>query len=609
MNKIEWNQIEQLIAGKKGQVKVKCPSCIQDRTNKADRSLSVNVPKGVAKCHYCEAIGIKEEDEPIKYTLPEQQWENKTNFTDAFVKFSEARRISQQTLIDLKITQEKYFVPQVGKEKTCFVFNYFEGSTIVNKKYRDPNKNFTQSKNGKPLMYNINSIINSDEVYIMEGEFDVLAMHEVGKKNAISVPNGANDNDNYWINSERYLSDVKKFYICTDSDEKGEALADKIAHRLGRYRCERVHFKNKDANGDLLEGGKIELLNSLSSSTKYPASGTFTADDISEDIYNLYNHGVPKTIYPKNYAFGELKEAFSTMRGHLTVVTGIPSHGKSNFTEWYVLNLVKDYNMKASFFSPEHHPMSLHQSTFIEKVFGKNFFFENTDRPKIKKEEIEKYIEWSKEKIYITYPEGESPNWNWVLERFKEQVYSYGVDIFVIDAFNKVEMTGNKSELSQIRNSLTKLTNFAQQNDVMVFLVAHPTKMQKDDLGYYKQPDLYNVSGSSDFKNICHDGLLVYRYFRDYNEYRKDDVVVKSLKQKMKFQGETLAEEVFRYDLPSGRYYAVNTEKNTKSLIGDDYNTKPILKPENSYNGIKNANPWKEEEKDSHWWEDDKDLF
>jgi twinkle protein len=187
-------------------------------------------------------------------------------------------------------------------------------------------------------------------------------------------------------------------------------------------------------------------------------------------------------------------------------------------------------------------------------------------------------------------------------------VYSYGVDIFVIDAFNKVEMTGNKSELSQIRTSLTKLTNFAQQNDVMVFLVAHPTKMQKDDLGYYKQPDLYNVSGSSDFKNICHDGLLVYRYFRDYNEYRKDDVVVKSLKQKMKFQGETLEEEVFRYDLPSGRYYAVNTEVNKKSLIEDGYNVAPKFKAENPYNGVKNVNPWKEE-KENQWWDDDKELF
>tara|TARA_B110000977_G_scaffold33369_1_gene44480 strand:- start:12868 stop:14682 length:1815 start_codon:yes stop_codon:yes gene_type:complete len=604
MEKIEWSEVQSSIGNKTGQVKVKCPSCINRRSNKGDRSLSVNVAKGVAKCHYCEAISIREEEEKKEYTLPPQEWRNHTEFSDGFVKFAEKRRISQKTLQEMGITQEKYYIPQKGKELNCFVFNYFEGDKVVNKKYRDAEKNFTQSKDGKPILYNVNNIIASDVVYVMEGEFDVLAMWEIGYKNAVSVPNGANDNDNYWINSEKYLSDAKKIFICTDSDEKGQALSDKIAHRLGRYRCERVIFKNKDANGDLIDGGKIGLETSLSSSTKYPASGTFTAEDIADDIYKLHAHGKPKTIYPKNYAFGELKGAFSTMRGHLTVVTGIPSHGKSNFVEWYVLNLLQDYKMKASFYSPEHHPMALHQSTFIEKVMGKNFFMENNDRPKVSKDDIKDYIEWSKEKIYITYPEEDKrPTWKWLLETFKEQVYSYGVDIFVIDAFNKVEMGGNKSELAEIRTTLTKLTNFAQQNDVMIFLVAHPTKMQKDDLGYYKQPDLYSVSGSADFKNVCHDGLLVYRYFKDYMDYRKDDVVVKSLKQKMKFQGDTLEEEVFRYDLPSGRYYAVGKKVNTQSMISKEYYSEPF-ESKNPYATIpQGSNPWKEDK------DDDLDLF
>ena len=86
---------------------------------------------------------------------------------------------------------------------------------------------------------------------------------------------------------------------------------------------------------------------------------------------------MPETIYPKHHCFGDLKDTFTVMRGHLVTCTGVPSHGKSNFTEWYVLNLVRDYKMKVSFFSPEHHPFELHHSTFIEKTYGKNFFKEN----------------------------------------------------------------------------------------------------------------------------------------------------------------------------------------------------------------------------------------
>jgi len=76
------------------------------------------------------------------------------------------------------------------------------------------------------------------------------------------------------------------------------------------------------------------------------------------------------------------------MRGHLITSTGIPSHGKSTFVEWYVLNLIKDYKMKASFFSPEHSPMELHQAHFIQKTFAKNYFKSYSDTPRVSKEDI-----------------------------------------------------------------------------------------------------------------------------------------------------------------------------------------------------------------------------
>jgi len=137
------------------------------------------------------------------------------------------------------------------------------------------------------------------------------------------------------------------------------------------------------------------------------------------------------------------------MMGHLVTVTGIPSHGKSNFTEWYVLNLVHDYNLKASFFSPEHTPMSLHQTTFIQKAIGRNFWNDVDGLPRITETDIERYADWANEKLYITSPErGEVATWEWLIDKFKEQLYSYGVNIFVIDAFNKVQMpSGNRLEM------------------------------------------------------------------------------------------------------------------------------------------------------------------
>lgn len=559
----DWNLIETNKTN--GTAKLKCPICGPERKNKSDKSLYINFNSGVAKCFHCEGLFFKNDIQNSiqkqNYTLPTQDWKNYTDLSDKIVKYFEGRKINQYTLKNFELTEELYFQPQLNRVANNAVFNYFEGNVLVNKKYRSGCKKFTQSKNAKSIFYNINSVIGENECYIVEGEIDVLSLYEIGVKNVISVPNGANDNDNYWVNSEKYIKDIKKFYIATDNDDKGNEVSEKIAQRLGRYRCERIIFEGKDANDDLVNGVLEKTINNR---VKYPVAGTFKVSDCYDDIVALYENGLPDTISPKHSCFGNLKQVFSVMRGHLITGTGIPSHGKSNFTEWYVMNVVRDYDMKASFFSPEHHPFSLHHTSFIEKATGRNFW-KDTDCKRVNRYEIAKYQEWAEEKIYLTGTEnGEFPTWDWLFEKFKEQLFSYGIDIFVIDAFNKLAFNGNGNRLQQINEVLTKLTMFAQMNNVIIFLVAHPTKMQKDTAGLYASPTLYDVSGSSDFRNQTHDGFSIYRFFGD--EVNEQKTVFENLKTKMKFQGEIGGQIEYNYHVPSGRYYAVGQDIPTFSI-------------------------------------------
>ena len=136
----------------------------------------------------------------------------------------------------------------------------------------------------------------------------------------------------------------------------------------------------------------------------------------------------------------------------------------------------------------------------------------------------------------------------------------YGIDIFVIDAWNKV-ILNDKNELQGIRRVLTKLTAFAQQNNVMIFLVAHPTKMKKNEkTNVYDQPSLYDVAGSADFRNQTHDGFCVYRYFNE------GKTTITNLKTKMSFQGEIGKSADFYYNLDNGRYYDTSIQKCNKPL-------------------------------------------
>ena len=555
MNKfIEWDKLE--LSKLSGREKLRCPNCDEIRTDKKDKSLVIYHNDGVGKCFYCESLTFRDSEEKDysqkQYNVPSQSWKNYTQLSDKLIKWvEESRKINQSALIDLGITEEKFYQPKHKKEVNNIVFNYFEGENLVNKKYRSPDKSFTQTQGGKPIFYNINSVIGEDEVYIVEGEFDVLALRSHGIKNVISVPNGANDNDEYWKNSEKYLKDINKFIIAVDNDEKGNSLKDKIAQRLGRWRCDFINWSSKDANGSLISK-KID--SDLSNRKQFPVSGTFTSLDLKDGIYDLYNNGLPETIYPKNECFGNFKDVFSIMRGQLTVVTGIPSHGKSSFAEWMSLNLINDYDFKLSMFSPEHSPMPLHQTTLIQKAVGKPFWKEIDGRQRITTYDIERYINWSKEKIYLTSPDkDDAPTWDWIFEKFKEQMYAFGIDIFIIDAFNKVLLPkGNKKD--SIDEVLTRLTAFAQQNNVSVCLVAHPTKMQKDDKGNTRIPNLYDVSGSADFRNQTHNGYAIHRFFESENQEAFTRFV--NLKTKFQFQGQIGGNIDFLYDLPTGRFYA-----------------------------------------------------
>lgn len=567
---LDWSELD---VGNKstGKKKTTCPNCSEDRKKKKDKCLTIYLDTGTAKCYHCGALSFREEktEETHKkeYKLPVQKWQNYTSLSESIVKYFKERGISQSTLVDFSITEEKKYQPQANKERNNIVFNYFERDILVNKKYRSSKKEFTQSAGTKNIFYNINSIIGQKEAYIVEGEIDCLSFHEIGIKNVISVPNGANDNDDVWENSKEYLDTVEKFIISVDNDEKGKQLKEKIAQRLGRYRCEFIDFESgKDANDCLVKG---TLEDEVKNKKRFPVSGTFSTMDLKDSILELFYNGLPPTIKIQNKCFksheNDFNDVFSVMRGHLVTVTGIPSHGKSNFSEWYALNLLNDNDMKLSFFSPEHNPMALHQANFIQKAVGKPFFKDMDGVKKCTKEDIERYCKWADGKLYLTsQDEGKTPSWKWVLEKFKEQMFSFGVDCFFIDAFNKVKLPRGMNKIDAINDVLTDLTNFAQTYNVVVFLVAHPTKMRKNDSGLYEQPTLYDVSGSSDFRNQTHDGFGIYRYFDTPDE--KGYTTFTNLKTKMSFQGEIGANFDFEFDIPTGRYYAKGTQVDRTDL-------------------------------------------
>jgi len=69
-----------------------------------------------------------------------------------------------------------------------------------------------------------------------------------------------------------------------------------------------------------------------------------------------------------------------------------------------------------------------------------------------------------------------------VLDKFGELVKRKGVKCFVIDPYNKVKLKGGSQNINDYTNEYLNLIDiFCRKYKAFIYLVAHPTKMQKEE--------------------------------------------------------------------------------------------------------------------------------
>jgi twinkle protein len=126
-------------------------------------------------------------------------------------------------------------------------------------------------------------------------------------------------------------------------------------------------------------------------------------------------------------------------------------------------------------------------------------------------------------------------------------------------------------DFSYIGKILSEITQFVQQTNTHLFLVAHPRKIESEN-GVYKKPTLYDVSGSADFFNKAYNGLIVYRCIGQKTRYKSDLVKIYIEKVKRKENGQ-IGDFDVAPDFGSGGVYKP-IDKNDKAfeVIKDNTN-------------------------------------
>jgi len=525
-----------------------CPLCSHTRKPKNQKlqCASYDWERGLGTCHNCDTTfqlhtyQRKGASEKV-YTLPEVTYNATGTKVEEWFK---SRGISKQTLTDLRVGEGQEFMPQTGKQENTIQFNYYIGDQLINVKYRDGRKNFKLYKGAEKVFYNINSIVGYDTCVIVEGEMDVLALHEAGVPNAISVPNGATLNRNnldYLDNCIDYFDDKTKIIIAVDADEPGQMLQRELVRRLGAEVCYIVDFNgNKDANDFLLEHGTEALRSAIHTARPVPLENVSTLKDIEDELKDFVKNGFKPgfQIGLKNF-----DDIFSTYTGQFITVTGVPSSGKSDFVDQMVVGYNQLYGWKTAYASPENQPVYLHAHKLMRKHWQ--------DMPRVDDIDGDK---WDKVSNHVNdnyyFIDMDKYNLESVLRKGAELVKRKGIKCLVLDPFNKIRDTNAHSDdvNRYTMDYLAKIEAFCKKYDVLTFIVAHPTKMYKGSDGKMEEPTMYNIKGGGEWYDASYHGLLVHR------DYEAKTTKVKVLKVKFQNLGENGAESHFTWEPRSGSF-------------------------------------------------------
>jgi len=510
-----------------------CPLCSSNRQPKKQKlkCASYDWERGLGTCHNCSTsfqLHTYQRKGASEKTYVRPAEVERKSPASKVVEWFNTRGISQKTLTDLSVSEGAEYMPQTGKNENTIQFNYIMGDQLINVKYRDGRKNFKLYKGAEKVFYNINSIVGYDTCIITEGEMDVLALHEAGIPNSISVPNGAtlnNNNLDYLDNCIDYFEDKEKIILAVDSDDAGQALQSELVRRLGAEVCFLTTFDDcKDANEYLIKHGKEKLTERISTARPVPLENVTTFKDIEDEVTDFVRNGFKKGF---QVGLSNFDDIFSTYTGQFITVTGIPSSGKSDFVDQMVVGYNRNYNWKTAFASPENAPTYLHAHKLMRKTWEGMPTSADIHGDK-----------WNKISNHVNdnyyFIDMERYTLESVLRKGAELVKRKGIKCLVIDPFNKIRDVDCKTEdvNRYTMEYLTKIEMFCKKYDVLVFIVAHPTKMYKDSNGKIEEPTMYNIKGGGEWYDASYHGILVHR------DYEAKTVKAKILKVKFQNLGE-----------------------------------------------------------------------
>jgi len=623
------------VDGKDNKYTTFCPQCHKDRKpgHQRQRELSLNLGSGHYHCYHCGWEGrmdtdqylekkkeyLEHHDQYLRRQVTHQYQRPKVDKTSLEKRYADGidtpytekmlayltkqRQIPLSVLRRAKVGEAVEVMPQTKQKMQCVVFNYYEQGTLVNQKFRDGKKDFKMVPGAELIPYHIDSLLDTQEAFITEGEFDTLSLMAAGYEAAISMPSGASGGtqwmDRFW---DTHFEHKERIYIATDMDAPGQQAAAELAKRFGPEICYRINFSPdcKDANEELCRHGIDSLRQRVEEATPLPLGNIQTLADFEQDLDSLYTLGPQQgaTTGWRNLDTGsmtsieeeeekkasgmalgmaenkkasgmvenkeERKRGVTFGLGQLALVTGRTNDGKSEWLDELVIRLMLRTGWHTGYWTPENTLLD-HSQKIIEKLCNRHLRHEGTTG--VQPTQFDVCKRWMAANMaWIDLRSSEQKLDN-ILSSARSLVRKFGIKMLVLDPFNFIEKENGAymSENAWDSHVVGTLRDFAMEQNLLIFLVAHPRKVEMKIDGDKRRITMEDISGTADFGNKAD-----YCFCIDRND--KDHIVTVSVdKVRRKMYGSKGLQVYFKYDLNSGRYYPCEKHPGTGFPCNVDY--------------------------------------
>lgn len=432
------------------------------------------------------------------------------------------RKISESTMA-------LYGVGDDGNGNIMFPFT--EDGEIVFIKYRpahklkDGERKAWREKDGKPILFGMDTCISEFPLCIFEGEIDAMSGRESGIPNSVSVPSGCEDMT--WIDlCWDWMKQFKSIYLYGDNDEGGQRMIETLSKRLSDWRIFRVAHECKDANELLWRKGKGAVRKAYDNAMEIPAFGLINLANIKPlDVAHI-----PRTLSGvKDFD----REIGGFLDGELSIWTGKRGEGKSTFLGQLLIEAVDQDRIVCAYsgeLRADRFQYWINLQAAGKQCIG-SYRDDAADRdiyyvdPSI----LSKIKEWYSGKfwLYDNRIAGANEIEN-ILKAFETAAKRYGCKIFMVDNLMTCRYsTVNDQNYYRMQSGLVgDLVSFAKTLDVHVHLVAHPRK---------ESGELENdsISGSGDITNRADNVFSLCKLSEtEKAKYGGADVILQILKNR-----------------------------------------------------------------------------